>query len=281
MQVGRSTKGLSGLQTIIGLGRADSVIAALEPAVQTYEQTLLASLPDHYLTVMQAGGNIAARALRGPDSGIRAAKAPQAKIDYSFDTTNTEAVAWARREAGKLVTNVSADTRRAVQQLVTRAFTERIPPRRLAVMLRSVVGLNYQQVDALANLHVKLLEARGKVVRAGSLRFRVPKRGYSDAQIERAVTRYAEKLHRARALTIARTETMRAANEGQRQLWKQAVQHGDLPRGMRREWIVADPCPICAELEGRTATLDGQFPGGISGPPAHPNCKCTTGLRDA
>ena len=33
-------------------------------------------------------------------------------------------------------------------------------------------------------------------------------------------------------------------------------------------------CPICKPLEGATALLDEVFSNGLSGPPAHPNCRC-------
>lgn len=84
----------------------------------------------------------------------------------------------------------------------------------------------------------------------------------------------------ARASVIARTESMRAANEGQRQMWDQAVDDGLLTGDERREWIVAeDACPLCDELDGELADLDGEYPGdGGDGPPLHPNCRCTEGI---
>ena len=84
----------------------------------------------------------------------------------------------------------------------------------------------------------------------------------------------------ARAQTIARTEAMSAANEGQRQSWAQAQDAGLLPKNARRTWIAAEgPCPECEDLDGETANLDGEYPGGGGeGPPLHPNCRCTEGL---
>lgn len=83
-----------------------------------------------------------------------------------------------------------------------------------------------------------------------------------------------------RAELIARTETMRAANEGQRQSWDQAVDKGLLEGDEKREWIVAeDACPECDVLDGQLADLDGQYPDdGGDGPPLHPNCRCTEGI---
>ncbi len=83
----------------------------------------------------------------------------------------------------------------------------------------------------------------------------------------------------ARAELIARTESMKAANEGQRQGWEQAVEKGLLPSDAERIWIgTAGMCPECEALDGTRAALDGEYGDGVSGPPLHPNCRCTEGL---
>jgi len=88
----------------------------------------------------------------------------------------------------------------------------------------------------------------------------------------------------ARAETIARTESMRAANEGQSQLWDQATEAGLLTGNEKQEWIVTPDdrlCPICEPMDGVTVGLDEMFDvdgDQIDGPPAHPNCRCTLGL---
>jgi SPP1 gp7 family putative phage head morphogenesis protein len=91
-----------------------------------------------------------------------------------------------------------------------------------------------------------------------------------------------------RAEMIARTETMTAANEGQREGWDQAVEEGLLTGDEKREWIATGDegvCDECDALDGEVTDLDGQYPGdGGDGPPLHPNCRCTEGiveLRDA
>ncbi len=78
----------------------------------------------------------------------------------------------------------------------------------------------------------------------------------------------------ARAEMIARTETLYAANEGQRQGWDQAVDEGLLTGDEKRVWIATSgACDICDELDGETTDLDGEYPDpGGDGPPQHPNC---------
>lgn len=83
-----------------------------------------------------------------------------------------------------------------------------------------------------------------------------------------------------RAKIIARTETMAAANEGQRQSWDQAVEQGLLTGEEQREWISSTGCcDDCDELNGQMADLGGEYPAdGGDGPPLHPNCRCTEGI---
>lgn len=85
-----------------------------------------------------------------------------------------------------------------------------------------------------------------------------------------------------RAELIAHTESMRAANVGQRQGWAQAVDEGLLPPDMRRQWIATNDeitCTICGDLDGEAADIDDEYPEpGGEGPPAHPRCRCTEGL---
>jgi hypothetical protein len=83
----------------------------------------------------------------------------------------------------------------------------------------------------------------------------------------------------ARVKTIAHTEAMAAANEGQKQLWEQAAKDGYLTGKESMIWIVTPDdrlCDICEGLEDMVVPLGESFPEG--GPPAHPNCRCTIGL---
>ncbi len=87
----------------------------------------------------------------------------------------------------------------------------------------------------------------------------------------------------ARAGVIAATETMTAANEGQREMWDQAVESGQFPDGTEKAWIATSGCcDECDELDGEHVGLDEQYSGdGGDGPPLHPNCRCTEGIVGA
>jgi hypothetical protein len=83
-----------------------------------------------------------------------------------------------------------------------------------------------------------------------------------------------------RATTIARQESMSAANEGQRMMWKQAQDEGYLEAGTKREWLATEgyACPECEAMNGKTARVNGTYAGGIAGPPLHVNSRCTEGI---
>jgi hypothetical protein len=77
--------------------------------------------------------------------------------------------------------------------------------------------------------------------------------------------------------------TIRASNEGQQQLWNQAIEQELIdPNEWEREWIADETertCEICMGLDGTRAPIDGTFEGGYARPPdPHPSCRCAVGL---
>src|ERR1700741_5012458 len=90
-----------------------------------------------------------------------------------FDRTNPSAQQWAKHHAGDLVQDISAESKRAINRVITRAFKEGIPPRPAARMIKSAVSLTERQADALVNLHQKIITSPGKVLKAGKTRIRI------------------------------------------------------------------------------------------------------------
>lgn len=71
----------------------------------------------------------------------------------------------------------------------------------------------------------------------------------------------------ARALSIAITEQNRAIST--------ATQNRYLEAGLKeQEWLVFEPCKICAQNAGQKVSIGAPFPSGNTQPPAHPNCRC-------
>lgn len=77
---------------------------------------------------------------------------------------------------------------------------------------------------------------------------------------------------RKRAVRIAQTESIRAYSEGNLSVGKRI--------GIKKKkWFTAlDPCPICAEFNGKIIPIDDLFGGRVAGPPAHPHCRCLVEL---
>lgn len=105
-------------------------------------------------------------------------------------------------------------------------------------------------------------------------------------QIDKMVEAYARKYRRHRAMTIARTETMRAANVGVQEAFRQAIEKGVLSENLvRRRWIVTKDertCKICAPIPVMNPELGVKFAEPFATPdgpvmlgPVHPACRCT------
>ncbi len=202
-----------------------------------------------------------------------------------FDRTNPRAVEWARDRSSKLVREITRETRAAIRATIARAFEQGLPPRRAARLLRSVVGLTERQAGWVLDLEEAIANGNpGTLVKAGKTRVRIPKGGANSSFIQRASDRYAQRLHRARTLLIARTETIAASNQGQIMLWSQAVQRGELKSDTTREWITTPDdrlCPYCMAMDGQTRGLEEQFNsdlGSVDAPPLHPACRCAIGV---
>lgn len=253
--------------------------------VQGMQKSLDTLLPPAIMAVVSAGAGVAAITLKRDNTRVTTqptiSRKQSVKFTFRFDRTNPSAVLWVEQHAAELVTEVTDQTRRAIRKIITRAFVEGIPPREAAVMLRKVVGLHSRDEEAIDNLKQRILDNPGGKVFAGKKPIRVPENGMTNKKLRDTLSSYADRLNNRRALLIARTETIRGSNEGQNQLWNQAVASGQLSRTAKRVWIVTPDerlCPICEGLDGKIAPLNGSFDGRFSGPPAHPACRCTTGL---
>ncbi len=183
-------------------------------------------------------------------------------LGMAFDVANPKAVEWATTQAAKLVTDVSTEARKAIRSVVTDGVEAGLAPRETATLIRTTIGLTERDASAVMKSHLALLAD-----------------GVESEKALAKAERYSSQLLTKRAETIARTETMEAANEGQAQLWDQAVEAGLLdPSDAMKTWIASpDACPECAEVDGETVPMSDDFSVGDD-PPLHPNCRCTIGL---
>lgn len=173
----------------------------------------------------------------------------------------------AAQKSATLVTAVTSETRQAIRQVIVAGQRDGLSPQQMATQIRSLVGLTARQASAVDKLR-RQLGAEGK----------------SQDAINAAADRYAARLLRQRARTIARTETIKAANRGQEAIWQQMTHDGLIPRGALKRWIVTPDdrlCPVCAAVGGQEVPLNDAFQTGygpVQSPPAHPNCRCAMGL---
>ncbi len=258
----------------------DVELAALEEALKTGQVQLVLDLLrlDRLGAALAAPGSLKdllRQALVG-GAEATAAQAPAALgIEVTFRQSHSAAVLWAERHAGDLIREVTEDQVATVRNLIAGAFRDGLPPRQAAKRIREVVGLTRHQAGMVARFRARL-EADDVPAEA----------------VDRRTARYAEALLRRRALTIARTETLRAANQGQRALWQQAVADGQLDAAQWREvWLVTMDDRLCAGIcepipelkENRDVPVGGSFVTGagdeVDGPPAHPQCRCAVALK--
>lgn len=195
-----------------------------------------------------------------------------------FDVGNPRVVAFARQHTAKLVREVTERSREAIREMIARqleALGTSAPSKELAELVRDRIGLTSSQQRTLERFTANLAD-----------------QGVDGAAAVKRTTRFRDGLIRRRAMAISRTETIRAANGGQRMLWRQARDEGVLPADRARvRWIVTpddrldaevcEPMPFLAENED--VGLDGvftlgDFSGTVSDPPAHTLCRCSTSL---
>lgn len=187
----------------------------------------------------------------------------------SFDLNHPEAERWARTHAGQLVQGLTSESRQAMAHAIAEFIRLQIPPAEGARMLRRMLGLTPQSARAVVNFQQGL---------------RV--RGFPPAYIQDKADEYARRHLNYRSRVVARTETLRALQEGQRQSFTQAVEQGVLiPSRTRRQWVTAADervCPTCAPMDGQLTTLDEPWDtpiGPVQTPTdTHPQCRCAVVL---
>lgn len=191
----------------------------------------------------------------------------KATVQFRFDAERPEAARWAEKEAGNLIRGVVQEQVTVVRDYVSRASMGEFTSRQVARGLRDVIGLTSQQTQWVENFRNKRIEEL-------MLQGRTFDQAYE--QSERATNRYHDRVHRRRTETIARTEILRAANEGRNAAWQQGVDEGWINAGnWDKRWsteLDGRQCDVCGPLDEMTVGFNDEFPEGD--PPIHPNCRC-------
>lgn len=245
-------------------------LSSVERAIpwNLFSNKLLPAIEDGMLAAATTAARRAAQDI--PRRALIAKEDPLTAMGFRFDRTNEEAVRWAQGHAARLVIDISAQTRQAINAVVVRMFRDGIPPDAAARILKAIVGLHPRYALAVDNRRRALMA-----------------QGVDLEKVEFHVKQYAARLERQRASTIARTEAITASNAGQHELWQQARATGLLEGDrVQREWLVAADerlCEICEPVPGNGPVgLDEPFRLGdgdeVLYPPAHPQCRCAVRL---
>ena len=256
----------------IELNVPEQVIAAFdwdkfnEAAIRAYIET---NAP-----LIQAVGNYSSRNMPLDMLAFRKAAKKQPIIPaatnapFAFDVFKPNVTDYVATHGAAMVTLTTDSTKAAIVETLQNAYAMRTPIGDIALELKNVVtGLDSNRARALAGFTQEVSS----------------KYPASVAQV--MISDKRNQLIASRCMTIARTETMHAANFGQRETWSQYADSGLLiPNQVLRTWISGGgetTCEECMAMDGETAPLDGEYEGGILGPPLHPNCACSEGLVPA
>jgi hypothetical protein len=191
------------------------------------------------------------------------------RTSLAFDVTNPYAVVAARQLSARLVTNISVQTQAAIRDAVTRAFEEGLTRREVSQLIRPLIGLTPQHVQAVLKYRAEM-----------------EKNGLRTDLVLKEATKRANKYLSLRAENIARWELMSASNLGQHALWQQAIDRGLLPADVKRRWSVARDerlCKRCMAMSGQTVGMNEDFVSPLDGvrvrtPPLHGRCRCSVVL---
>jgi hypothetical protein len=232
------------------------------------------------------------------DASMRIASAPISKarpsrlvtpavIHLTYDPLNAATVAAQNVTNDAIAAHVEDTAQATAEEILSRGLSSGARPAVIARALRDTLGLSVAEANAVESYRAALDRgARSPLIRA--LRDRrydamIDRGRLSPEQIERIVARYAARYRAFRANRLARTEGLRAANQGRAAAWAQyAALTGE---GYRRFWLIAGDelvCPICAAIpdmnpEGVAPDEPYQTPiGDLMRPPdPHPQCRCS------
>ena len=269
----------------------DSVsLTAIRAALEQQGPSALDDLPDwsEFWTLTKSEPKTAEQVIY---EAIVAGATADGRFKAQLTVVNQAAVDVAKRQAALLVVGLSRESRLAIREAVASATAGRMTVAQLARTVRDSVGLTPRFASAVANYRNALQagESAGTITSRFTLtdqRFSLS--NLSAQRVDTMVTRYSERLLAQRATIIARTESLKAAHQGQKALWDAARADGLLPPDVKRVWQVTPDdrlCDLCAPMDGQVIEFDGSFSGTRGNttyteetPPIHPGCRCTESL---
>jgi hypothetical protein len=185
------------------------------------------------------------------ESGIfsMAADVPR-RFGVTFNITNPRAEDWLRRHSSAFVTEINSQQRQSIMEIMQAGLADGRNPRGTALDIvgrvstqtgrraGGVIGLNAPQANAVVNARRQLENLDGAYFqrvrrdkRFDAMIHRAIESGtpLGEANINRIIGRYDDRLLELRGTTVARTETLTALNEASDEALRQAVDTGLAP----------------------------------------------------
>jgi len=213
---------------------------------------------------------------------------------FDFDLLDEETQAALREAQDDLIAQLDSAARDVIEAAITNGVNAGDTPEEIAAAIRDTIPLTDRQAQAVMNYRL-LLEDLDSGALNRALRNIEYDAAVEDAidsgeflsadAIDRMVEDYANNFLDYRSGMIARTESLRAANSGLRDGYRQAADRGVFPEeAVTRHWQIATDervCPVCQSIvennpDGVGLNDDFQSEDGPQDdPPIHPNCRCS------
>lgn len=197
---------------------------------------------------------------------FRAAAQPAAAgVTLRMDLIDEKAVAWAAQHSSRFITEVTTQQIETVRGLVANAVRGNATTDDLAASLARTIGLTSRYSQAVETSWEQTFRSQLAAGRSQT---------QARALADRLADNYRNRLLRARAMTIARTEIHAAQNAGRLAGWEDTISQGLASPRSRKQWITFDPCQVCVPMDGEIVLWNEPFSNGNDMPAAHPNCVC-------
>lgn len=201
-----------------------------------------------------------------------------------FNGRNPRAEEWARDRSSRLITEITEGQRRMVAETIGEAIKLGRNPRATALEIAGrmegnrrrggLIGLHSRQAEAVRKMRAELSdpELMTRYFRRSSRDHRFDRsvrramrngRPLPQDQIAKITGRYSDRMLKARADTIARTESIAAMNAGRMEGLEQLVERGDVPReAIKVKWDATGDSrtrPDHMEMDGKEVVLGEAF----------------------
>jgi len=275
------------LSDSIPIGRLTDAIARgdIDGAVEliNLDETVFEGISEAVRSAYVDGGRDTGQII----NGLRRADGTQTV--FRFSARNLAAETFLRAASSQLITQITAAQRQTVRQRLTEGLERGDNPRRTALDIAGridretsnrreggILGLTSQQSGYVENARRQLSSGDRAQLRAYLTRVQRDRRfdptiirainegrPLTQAQIDRILGRYSDRLLRLRAETISRTETLRSLNASQYEAYRQAIERGEVDAdAITKRWVSAGDIRVRlthVDLNGDVLPFNGVY----------------------